>query len=502
MMDRKMQRIVVAVIAFILVITMILTLVAPALADDDVDRIPDGVTIGTVDVSGLTYEEAESAVKEFVSSLETSTLTVECDGREFTIPVAELGFTWDNPDVVREAMRLGVSGNLISRYKVKKDIETGGCRLSIDRSYDVGCIRSFISNIRDSIYVAPVNCELSFEGTTPYVKDGTTGLSMDETAAFSKLMVYLTSGWQEGEPRTSLSTESVEPGGDKEELLKIRDKIGSGETDAVGSNDERMKNIRNAVKLLSNYMLYPGESFSTLEHLVPFTANNGYELAHSYEEGNVVDTYGGGICQVSTTLYQAVMAAELTVDERYSHSMVVGYVDPSKDAAISEEGGKDFTFTNSTSAPIYIKGYVAGTVLHFDIYGLETRPENRKVVYRSLVLSETPATDSFTEDPEKPAGYIRLDQDPHRGMAAEVYKEVYIDEVIESNDWYNASEYSMSPAKYTVGTAGADEELLADLRAAFETESLEMVQRAFAEHNIPFRMTTLDAELAAAAAGE
>ena len=182
------------------------------------------------------------------------------------------------------------------------------------------------------------------------------------------------------------------------------------------------------------------------------------------------------------------MAAELAVNERSNHSMIVSYVEPSMDAAISEEGGKDFVFTNNTSAPIYIKGFVAGTVLHFDIFGLETRPENRKVVYRPEVLSRTPAPDNFTEDPEKPAGYIRLDQDPHEGVAAELYKEVYVDNVLESNEWYNASEYTMSPARYTVGTAGADEALLTALRSAFEKESLEMVFRALAEHNITYRL--------------
>ena len=504
MMDRKMQRIVVAVIAVILIITMILTLVAPALAADDVGRTPKGVTIGAVDVSGMSLEEAETAVKEFAESMEESVLTVEAGGQEFTIPVKDLGFTWDNPDVAKDAARLGVSGNLISRYKVKKDIETGGHRLSIDRSYDAQSIRSFISDIGKSVYVAPVSCKLSFNGTTPYVSDGASGLRIDEDAAFSRLMVYLTSGWQEGDPYVSLTTEVLPPTGDKEELAKIRDNIGSGETDAVGSNDERMKNIRNAMRLISDTMLYPGESFSTLEKLVPFTAENGYELAHSYEEGAVVDTYGGGICQVSTTLYQAVMAAELAVDERVNHSMIVSYVEPSMDAAISEEGGKDFVFTNNTDAPIYIKGYVAGTVLHFDIYGLETRPENRKVVYRPEVLSKVSAPDNFTEDPEKPVGYIRLDQDPHEGVAAEVYKEVYVDNVLESNDWYNASEYSMSPARYTIGTAGADESLLTALRTAFETESLEMVYRVLAEHNITYKMTTAEAEAATArtASGE
>ena len=70
-----------------------------------------------------------------------------------------------------------------------------------------------------------------------------------------------------------------------------------------------------------------------------------------------VESFGGGICQVSTTLYNAVIRAELKVNERYNHSMIVSYVDPSADAAIAESSGMDFRFTNSLSDPVYIEGY-------------------------------------------------------------------------------------------------------------------------------------------------
>ena len=89
--------------------------------------------------------------------------------------------------------------------------------------------------------------------------------------------------------------------------------------------------------------------------VVPFNAENGYELAGSYENGTTVETYGGGICQVSTTLYNAVIRAELEITERFAHSMIVSYVEPSMDAAISGEY-KDLKFKNSTKYPVYIEG--------------------------------------------------------------------------------------------------------------------------------------------------
>ena len=139
--------------------------------------------------------------------------------------------------------------------------------------------------------------------------------------------------------------------------------------------------------MISGSLIFPGESFSVTAAVAPFTAENGYEPAPSYEENRVVDSYGGGICQVSTTLYNAVLKAELEVTARSNHTMVVNYVDLSKDAAIAE-GVMDLAFVNTTDAPIYIVGYAYGGTLSFTIYGHETRPANRSIEF----VSETTST--------------------------------------------------------------------------------------------------------------
>ena len=95
---------------------------------------------------------------------------------------------------------------------------------------------------------------------------------------------------------------------------------------------------------MNGVTIYPGEEFSFYDTVKPFTEANGYYLAGSYMNGQVVDSFGGGICQVSTTLYNAVLLAELEVTERYPHSMVVSYVNRSADAAIAESSGKDFKY--------------------------------------------------------------------------------------------------------------------------------------------------------------
>ena len=95
-------------------------------------------------------------------------------------------------------------------------------------------------------------------------------------------------------------------------------------------------------------------------------------MAGSYISGKVVDSIGGGICQVSTTLYNAALLAELEITERHTHSMTVSYVDLSADAAIAESAGKDFRFVNNTDYPIYIEGIIKNKQITFNIYGKET----------------------------------------------------------------------------------------------------------------------------------
>ena len=95
-----------------------------------------------------------------------------------------------------------------------------------------------------------------------------------------------------------------------------------------------------------------------------------------------MQTYGGGICQVSTTLYNAVLRAELNVTERSNHSMTVHYVPLSADAAISGTD-KDLKFTNNLDHPVYIQGVAGGSSITFTIYGKEYRASNRKVEYVS-----------------------------------------------------------------------------------------------------------------------
>lgn len=152
------------------------------------------------------------------------------------------------------------------------------------------------------------------------------------------------------------------------DMAEIKDVLGTYTTEYGGSPYGRKVNVANGASKINGSIVYPGETLSVYKTVSPFTKENGYALAGSYENGQTVQTYGGGICQVSTTLYNAVIRAELKIVERFPHSMTVHYVPRSADAAIAGTH-KDMKFKNTFDTPIYIEGKANGSTITFTVYG-------------------------------------------------------------------------------------------------------------------------------------
>ena len=260
----------------------------------------------------------------------------------------------------------------------------------------------------------------------------------------------------------------------------MKDVLGTFTTSYSSSGPNRSANVANGCELINGTLLYPGDEFSTYECVAPFTQANGYYMAGSYMNGKVVDSLGGGICQVSTTLYNTVLLAELEVTERNNHSMIVTYVDPSADAAIAESSGKDFKFVNNLDYPVYIEGVTQNKRITFTIYGRETRDPGREIRYESKVLEvNKPPADMLYADASKPLGYLVYDS-AHVGYKAQLWKVVLENGTEVSRTQVNSSSYKMVPRSATVGTATEDPAAYEEIMAAIGTGSLDHVKNVIA----------------------
>ena len=163
--------------------------------------------------------------------------------------------------------------------------------------------------------------------------------------------------------------------------------LGSYTTNRLG-DAPRTTNITVSANFMNGSVIYPGETGSALKMFHDVTAENGYQMGLGYELGKVVPSMGGGICQTTTTLYNAVIRAELTVVNRRSHSMIISYVPPALDATVDYPSGLDFTFVNSSNYPIYIESYVSGDSVTVNIWGVEQRPSNRTITFTSDTVTE------------------------------------------------------------------------------------------------------------------
>ena len=443
--------------------------------------IPNGVTIGGMDVAGKTVTEANDIISQYYSKYDDVTFTLNANEQSFTATGKDLCIGAKNPDVTVKAATYGTYGNFAERFKANKDIEAGRPK---DFALSTGANRtgliSYLNVASEQVNDEASDDYLTREDGQFVFHEGTSGVVVQIDESADLLIDYIENDWDGADTTVDLITEVKEPRGSKEELAEITDLLGSFSTDYSSSGAARKNNVANGVGFLNGKILYPGDEISVINTITPFSAENGYQLAGSYENGQTVETYGGGICQVSTTFYGAVREAELEVVTRSSHSMIVTYVPPSQDAAISESGGKDFQVRNNKNYPIYIEGYCDGNHAYFNIYGKEEDSPTHEVKYESEITAVNVQNTTWVADANQPLGKLTTTTSGHTGYTAKLWKIVYEDGQEVSRTVYNNSKYNPSNRTVTVGIASEDPNLSAAMLQAVATQDVNTIANAIA----------------------
>lgn len=434
--------------------------------------IEEGVYIGGIDVSGMTEEQATTAVDTYVAGLQEQWITLVGPKNTLRYQLKDLGLSAKTSVAVKEALAIGNTGNMIKRFKALQDLEKENYVVDMGLSIDKQLAGNKIYGKRTKIDIKAIDNSLKKEkGKFVYVP-GQEGNEVDIVTAVNELNEYIGTDWEMGvveDAKFTLTSVISQPRGTEEELSVIKDLLGTYTTNYAFSAWGRGKNVENGTSKMNGIVVFPGDVFSVYENVTPFSKENGYELAGSFSNGDTVQTYGGGICQVVTTLYQAVLQAELEVVERFNHSMIVGYTPLGGDAAISGTY-KDFKFKNNYDFPVFLETYCKNGNIVINIYGVETRPDNRKVIYESETLSETDPVTEFTLSSAHPVGSFIQTRGKTMGYVAKFWKIVKVDGVEVEKTLVNKSTYRASCRKVTIGTAGATAEQLAAIQAALATK--------------------------------
>ena len=247
--------------------------------------------------------------------------------------------------------------------------------------------------------------------------------------------------------RPEVTTEALEK-------CLFRDEL-SSYTTRVGGAPGRHKNVELTAERINGYILNAGDTMKYGPLVTPFTAENGYYPAPGYLKGKTVDMIGGGACQASSTLYAAVLYANLEIVQRVNHGYASDYIGLGLDATVAE-GGPEFEFRNDTLYPIKVQAefFTKDKKDYIKVTLLGTKTDDHYVKMVTEVLSTTPFEEELVETDELAPGERKVEQTPYTGYYVKTYRNVYAgDGTLLSSTYEATSNYRMRNRIVLVGKA-------------------------------------------------
>lgn len=295
-----------------------------------------------------------------------------------TIPPDNYTSGWGNDEKILKSKTITISSP-VSEFKLKPEELKNWFEL-YHRSYtdkeeyrpNQEKIKFYLENLSKKISRSPINARLIIEdGRAQEFAAPQRGFTLDVEKSLSNVLTSLAKNRKASISFVELATIETEPGVTLEKInsLGINTLLGRGESDFTGSPKHRAHNINIGAGVFTGIILKPGEQFSFNTSLGPVDASTGYLPELVIKEGKLIPEYGGGLCQVSTTLFRAAVYAGLPIKERRPHSLPVRYYNPQGFDATIYPGVSDLKFTNDTPAHILIQAKVVGSKLYFEIYG-------------------------------------------------------------------------------------------------------------------------------------
>lgn len=307
----------------------------------------------------------------------------------------------------------------------------------------------FFAGIEASVATKPVNAHFTHNGTTASVVPGVNGekLEPEKTAEAVTEAALKTSGRIAQVVVTAAEPDFTTA---EAEAMGIKDQLAKYTTPEYWGTSNRRQNVRMATQYCSNILMAPGDIFNVDKQIGARTAARGFLTAPGIVgPGKLEDVFGGGICQVSTTIFNAVFFAGLEVVERHNHSIYISHYPDGRDATVTA-GGKNLRFRNDMKNYVWIVGESTGAVTTFYIYGTD---EGRKVNYTfSGFFGQVGRTQVTVKDPTKPVGYANVETGGQSGKQCVTTRVITWADGTKTSEKFN-SYWPMIPRKTIVGTA-------------------------------------------------
>ena len=501
--NKKRYIILAVVIGLILIIGLFVSTIF-ALANISNNNIINGISIAGIDVSRLSKEDAKAKIEAIYNEKKEKDIPLKHGEYETTLSPILMEVNYKIDEAVEKAYSIGKSSNIfVNNYNIlfalitKKDIP-------LEMTLNEEVTKQMIDDMNINLPDVVIESSYSVEDDELIITKGKAGIKIDAESLLSQVKERLNSPNTSNEvidiPVINKEPDPIDIDKIHEEVYKeaqdayivkepfevhpevegidfdveaakeilkedkeeyvipliitepsvtidelgeeaFPDQLSTFTTRYDASDKDRTTNLVIACRKLNGKVIMPGETFSYNETLGPRTYAAGYRNGKIYSNGQVVDGLGGGICQISSTLYNAALMSDMEIVERRNHQFVTSYVDKGRDATVVY-GATDFRFKNTRTYPIRLVASATGGVATVSVYGIKEADKEYTYSFRTDVISTIPYTTKYVEDSSLATGKEVVTQNGTNGLVCKTYMTKMLNGKVISTELLSTDTYS------------------------------------------------------------
>lgn len=407
------------------------------------DKIAKGVLVSGNDLGGLTRNQAEAKLQSWAVRQSRRGITLTAMDRRWSSQLASIGISVDWHCAADQAFAVGRTGNFINRLACT--LTSTGCGKKIDAKLRVDRIKMqrTLRKIAGVVNRPHADARIHLVDSALEIKQDSCGIKLDEKRAAD----IICSSVQSGHNVIRLPVVTDRPDVTARDAVGIDTLLSSYTTTFNRGLKGRTHNLTLAARCVDGVILKAGQEFSCNAIIGPRLEQRGFRTAQIYIRGKLEDGIGGGVCQVSSTLFNSVLLAGLTISERSPHSQTVPYVRPGRDATVAY-GHRDFKFVNSNDHPVAVVITINGSRLTAQIYG--TSSDRKQVKLYIGKLSIIPAKSKTVLDTSLPTGSRKLVEKGATGYSVVLYREITQSDGSVAQDTFR-SRYAPQSSVHAIG---------------------------------------------------
>ncbi|MDR0879410.1 MAG: VanW family protein [Clostridioides sp.] len=376
-------------------------------------KIVKNTSVDGVNLGGMTKEEAK---KELGAKYKLKDMKCSYDGKTWNLTPEQIDLSYDPNKTVENAFQVNRSAGFFSNLKKTIASDFGRKNKVVPAlNYDQAKLTAELEKMAKEIDRDKKDAYVDIKDEKITIVDEVSGQKLNLLGSED----IMKKNMEKAKFESKLVVDVVKADITKEDLKTINTKLGGYTTTFSTGQVSRSKNIEIAANSLNNVIIKPGETFSFNNTTGKRSKANGYKSAPVIENGEMKQDYGGGVCQVSSTLYNSVLYSGVDIVNVKNHTIPSHYVPKGRDATVADSG-IDFLFKNSYKTPIVIKAYVSGGAIHTSIYGNDADKKNVDIT-TSLVGSSS-AGSKKVNDPTLPVGTTKVDKNPRSSYSVLTYR--------------------------------------------------------------------------------